>query len=101
MKVVGRGLSFNDAEVARDVPVDGGAQTLRVELAPQMSARHLRLGVHARVRPPRAVHDDLAALDQRERARQLALHRALALLSLPAVKVRPVVLNCQAVVHKK
>jgi hypothetical protein len=102
MKIFRRNLHGDDAQIAPDVTVDRRTQTLRRPLAFQSDARHLSFGVHARVRAPRAVQSDRLTFEQRERALQLALHRALALrLHLPAREVSAVILDGQAENHER
>jgi len=92
-------LSLQYAHVFPYIPIDRRAQFVRCDLALQMHVRHLALGMNACIRAARAVYDDRHALDQGERARELALHGPLFALHLPAVKVGAVVLNCQLEVH--
>jgi hypothetical protein len=67
-----------------------------------MDACHLPLRVHARIRTSRPVHRHSPAVNQREHTHKLALHRTLLIaLRLPAMKIRPVILKRQLIIHKR
>ena len=100
VKICGHKFNCTDAYIRCKVAVHGRAQFPRRKLARQLDARHLRLCVHARIRPPRAMNRDRTPLQQRQHARQLALHRPLRTLHLPAMKLCAVVLERQFEVHK-
>src|ERR1041385_4331575 len=51
------------------------------------------------IRAARSINVDTASVDQRQRLRQLTLDGPATLLNLPAVKVGPVVLKKQLIVH--
>src|SRR5690349_12108334 len=52
-----------------------------------------------RIRAARSMNVDATAVDQRQRLRQLTLHARSTLLHLPAVKISPIGLKQQLVIH--
>src|SRR5215470_10010076 len=55
--------------------------------------------MNTRVRTPRSVNIHTAPFDQRERLGQLTLNSPATFLNLPAVKISPIVLKQQFVIH--
>ena len=87
-------IYVEDSDVAVEVPVDRLSQLARLKVALQHKARHLSRRVDARVRAARAVYDHVPLIEEREDSRKLRLNGAAIRLYLPAMIIRPVVLNC-------
>src|SRR5262249_22207281 len=64
-----------------------------------LNTRDLPFSMDTRIRAARSMNVNAAAIDQRERLRQLTLNGPATLLNLPAVKISPIVLKQQFVIH--
>src|SRR5688500_908395 len=99
MKIAGSRFDCQHANIATYIRIDRSAQLFRQDLAVNLNARNLSLGVNTGISSPRTVNVNTAAIDQRERARQLTLHSSKFVLNLPSVKLGALVLKKKFVVH--
>src|SRR3954463_10880069 len=98
MKIIGDCVDKQYSQISIEISVDGAAKFLRRDFALELNVGNLPFRMDARIRPSRPVDSNLAAVQQRQNARQFPLHGSLLILNLPAVKIRPVILQKQAVI---
>ena len=87
------------AHIFPNICIDRRAQLFRRDLALNLDIRHLPFSMYTRIGPTRTMNTDTSPFNQRERTRQLALHRSQIFLNLPSVKISAVVLEKQLVIH--
>ena len=95
MKILRNGLRREHGNGMRaQMRIDRIAKHIAAGLARQIEMGDLAFGMDARISAPRSVNGYVAMIEHRQHSSKLTLNRPAIRLNLPAVVVRPVILNC-------